>query len=124
MNHQLAAFLQCGDIHCKRTCTSEELYCLVLDDNGYVIVSDDREDTGRFFGEIRADIMAQLIEEGVYKPNRMYDYQATCFRSTDTGNPASRCLTVRLYTNKVHKTPHSLYYILNTCSILHILHKF
>ncbi|KAF5291746.1 hypothetical protein FQA39_LY14234 [Lamprigera yunnana] len=81
----------CGNIPCKRTCSSQELYCLVLDDNGYVIVSDDSSDTGFFFGEIRSDIMSYLIEEGVYKVTRMYDYQATCFRSTDTGSDANRC---------------------------------
>lgn len=66
----------------------------MLDDNGFVIVSDDREDTGRFFGEIRPDIMNQLVADGVYKPNRMYDYQATCFQSRDTGNYASKFLAV------------------------------
>lgn len=39
--------------------------------------------------------MFDLVEEGVYKPNRMYDYQATCFQSTESGSDASRCRTVR-----------------------------
>ncbi|XP_031332073.1 voltage-dependent calcium channel subunit alpha-2/delta-3 isoform X2 [Photinus pyralis] len=83
----------CGNIQCKRTCSSQELYCLVLDDNGYVIVSDEPGDTGRFLGDLRSDIMSYLIDEGVYKATRMFDYQATCFRSTDTGSHASRSLT-------------------------------
>lgn len=73
-----------------RTCASEELYCLVLDDNGYVVVSDLAGDTGRFFGEIRPDVMGQLVAEGIYKPNRMYDYQATCFQPRDTGNVGAK----------------------------------
>ncbi|XP_018330048.1 voltage-dependent calcium channel subunit alpha-2/delta-3-like isoform X2 [Agrilus planipennis] len=79
----------CGEMSCKRTCNSEELYCIVLDDSGYVIVSDDKSDTGKFFGDIRSDIMYQLIEEGVYTPIRMYDYQATCFKGEDVGSPAT-----------------------------------
>ncbi|KAK5638589.1 hypothetical protein RI129_012884 [Pyrocoelia pectoralis] len=86
----------CGNIQCKRTCSSQELYCLVLDDNGYVIVSDEQADTGRFFGDLRSDIMSYLIDEGVYKATRMFDYQATCFRNTDTANDASRSLTYSL----------------------------
>lgn len=67
---------------------------MVLDDNGYVIVSDIATDTGRFFGEIRADIMNLLVLEGIYKTTRMYDYQATCFEPRDSGNFAARVLTV------------------------------
>lgn len=67
---------------------------MVLDDNGYVILSDSVADTGRFFGEIRADIMNLLVSEGIYKSTRMYDYQATCFAPRDSGNFASKFLTV------------------------------
>lgn len=67
---------------------------MVLDDNGYVVVSDMVADTGRFFGEIRADVMNLLVTEGIYKPTRMYDYQATCFEPRDSGNFASKFLTV------------------------------
>lgn len=66
----------------------------MLDDNGYVVVSKVEADTGYFFGEIRPDIMNLLVSEGIYKPTRMYDYQATCFEPRDTGNFASRFLTV------------------------------
>lgn len=68
---------------------------MVLDDNGYVIVSDEKSDTGRFFGELRADIMQQLVLDGIYTPNRMYDYQGTCFQPRDTGSFATKLLTVR-----------------------------
>lgn len=74
---------------CIRDCNSAELFCLVLDDNGYVVVSYDRKYTGMFFGDIRPDIMNQLVREGIYEPIRMYDYQATCFQPRETGNWAS-----------------------------------
>ncbi|XP_074029619.1 voltage-dependent calcium channel subunit straightjacket isoform X2 [Leptinotarsa decemlineata] len=83
----------CGDMPCKRTCDSEELHCLVLDDNGYVIVSDDPRETGFFFGRIRSDIMGQLVEEGIYKATRMYDYQGLCAEPQDGSSPATKLFT-------------------------------
>ncbi|CAG9814965.1 unnamed protein product [Phaedon cochleariae] len=82
----------CGDIPCKRSCDSEELHCLVLDDSGLVVVSDDPTETGVFFGDLRADVMHQLVEEGIYKVTRMFDYQALCAEPIDT-SPASRILS-------------------------------
>ncbi|KAG5878484.1 hypothetical protein JTB14_003170 [Gonioctena quinquepunctata] len=83
----------CGDMSCKRTCDSEELHCLVLDDNGYVIVSDDSRETGFFFGKIRSDIMSQLVEEGIYKATKMYDYQGLCAEPQDGSSPAPKLFT-------------------------------
>ncbi|KAK9720898.1 Neuronal voltage-dependent calcium channel alpha 2acd [Popillia japonica] len=86
----------CGDINCKRTCDSSELFCVVLDDNGYVIVTYNRAPRpriGSFFGDFRPDIMRQLVEEGIYRPHRMYDYQGTCFPRIATNNPASKYMT-------------------------------
>ncbi|KRT86813.1 hypothetical protein AMK59_2594, partial [Oryctes borbonicus] len=86
----------CGDINCKRTCDSSELFCVVLDDNGYVIVTYNRQPRpkiGTFFGDFRPDIMRQLVQDGIYSPHRMYDYQATCFPRTATNNPASKYIT-------------------------------
>lgn len=93
-------FFQCGDINCKRTCDSSELFCVVLDDNGYVIVTYNRAPRSRigsFFGDFRPDIMRQLVEEGIYRPHRMYDYQGTCFPRIATNNPASKYMTVRCW---------------------------
>lgn len=105
---------QCGEINCKRTCASEELFCVVLDDNGYVIVSDTATDTGRFFGEIRADIMNLLVIEGIYKTTRMYDYQATCFESRDSGNFATKLPTVSA----------TLYHYINTTNTILAISKY
>ncbi|KAJ8916494.1 hypothetical protein NQ315_000136 [Exocentrus adspersus] len=80
----------CGDKqHCK-SCESEEIHCLLLDDNGFVIISENLQETGYFFGKIRPDIMSQLVEEGVYKVTKMYDYQGLCPEIQDTASPASR----------------------------------
>lgn len=47
--------------------------------------------------------MNQLVKEGIYKPVRMYDYQATCFQRRDTGNWASTLSRVRIVNNFLFK---------------------
>ncbi|XP_057651112.1 voltage-dependent calcium channel subunit alpha-2/delta-3 isoform X2 [Diorhabda carinulata] len=84
---------KCGNIPCKRTCASQELHCLVLDDNGYVIVSDNPKETGFFFGKIMPDIMNQLLEEKIYKVTTMYDYQGLCAEGQEMESPATRILS-------------------------------
>jgi len=73
------------------------LFCVILDDNGYVVTTYNRSprpNIGSFFGDFRPDIMKQLVDEGIYKMNRMFDYQATCFPPISTGSQASRYITV------------------------------
>lgn len=83
----------CTDAACLN-CASDDFECFVLDDSGYIIVSPDISDTGKFFGEVRGFLMYHLIRERVYKSIIIYDYQAVCFIGKDSGNPASRLLTV------------------------------
>ncbi|XP_045467080.1 voltage-dependent calcium channel subunit alpha-2/delta-3-like isoform X2 [Harmonia axyridis] len=83
----------CGDMSCTRTCDSKELHCLMVDDNGYVIVSNNVQDTGFFFGQIRPDIMKELLKENIYKVTRVFDYQGICPEGEEVGNPASKLLT-------------------------------
>ncbi|CAH0548637.1 unnamed protein product [Brassicogethes aeneus] len=81
------------NLTCKRTCESEELHCLMLDDNGYIIISDNLKETGLFFGNVRPDILDQLVEEGIYKITTMFDYQGLCPEGQDTTNPATKLLS-------------------------------
>ncbi|XP_061394784.1 voltage-dependent calcium channel subunit alpha-2/delta-3 [Musca vetustissima] len=60
-------------------CAADDKACYVLDNNGFIIVSLNRHETGRFFGEINGAIMHRLVEENVYKKVTVYDYQAICF---------------------------------------------
>ncbi|XP_063927226.1 voltage-dependent calcium channel subunit alpha-2/delta-3-like isoform X3 [Zophobas morio] len=78
----------CGDIACTRTCETDELDCFLLDENGYIIVSDDLTQTGYFFGKFRPDIMGFLVNEGIYNVTRMYDYQGLCPEEEEASNPA------------------------------------
>ncbi|XP_017771996.1 PREDICTED: voltage-dependent calcium channel subunit alpha-2/delta-3 isoform X2 [Nicrophorus vespilloides] len=105
----------CGEINCKRTCSSEELDCLVLDDSGYIIVSYDKKNTGVFLGDIRRDIMELLVEERIYTRTRIYDYQATCFPNIPTGSPATRFRNPLFHLNElVQWALATLFYLLKS----------
>lgn len=62
----------------------EEL-CYILDDNAYILSDPDAEHTGKFFGSVEKKLMHILIEDRVYEPIRVFDYQAVCYldRNTD-----------------------------------------
>lgn len=85
----------CPDASCLN-CASDDFECFVLDDNGYIIVSPELSDTGRFFGDVRGFLMHHLLnpEWPVYKRIIIYDYQAVCFIGKDSLNFATRLLTV------------------------------
>lgn len=63
---------------CKITCFIERLNCYILDNNAYVVLSEEPEFIGRYMGDIRPDIMADLIDDKVFIPTRMFNYQAIC----------------------------------------------
>ncbi|XP_060533822.1 voltage-dependent calcium channel subunit alpha-2/delta-3 [Cylas formicarius] len=89
----------CGDMAkaCKKTCESEELHCVMLDDSGFVIISDNLQETGYFFGKVRPDIMTQLVDEGIYRAHRMFDYQGLCPEGQDSSSPANTLLMPSFY---------------------------
>lgn len=66
----------------------------MLDNNGYIIVSESLKDTGKFFGEVQGNIMEMMVQEDLYKRIRVFDYQAVCFREDGIKNKASFLLTV------------------------------
>ncbi|XP_076283344.1 voltage-dependent calcium channel subunit straightjacket isoform X10 [Lasioglossum baleicum] len=79
--------------NCVTHCGAENWACYLVDNNGYVIAAEDEADAGKFFGELRGPIMANLVKEGVFERIRIFDYQAVCFKSTQTSNVGSILLT-------------------------------
>ena len=66
-----------------------ELACYVIDNNGFVIVSEKETQTGKFFGEVDGTILDSLIQHQIYRKIEIYDYQAICLESEDDGSPAN-----------------------------------
>lgn len=76
----MVTLLQCtGGTYCKRNCASPELDCYVLDNNGFIILSESSEHTGKFFGQIDGTIMDSLVQDRIYKKVAVYDYQGACY---------------------------------------------
>ncbi|KAK9297490.1 hypothetical protein QLX08_008887 [Tetragonisca angustula] len=68
----------CSGTSCKKNCASEALDCYILDNNGFVIISERHEHTGKFFGEIDGTIMDSLVQDRIYRKVTATDYQGTC----------------------------------------------
>jgi len=75
------------------SCKNESIECYVLDNNGFVMISEDPLNTGKFFGEIDGTILKSLEKNHVFKKIKIYDYQAICLENADDGSPAGIILT-------------------------------
>lgn len=73
-----------GSGQCKKTCASDELDCYLLDNNGFVILSESSEHTGKFFGNIDGTIMDSLVQDRIYRRATLMNYQGLC---PDRENP-------------------------------------
>ncbi|BES90285.1 Calcium channel [Nesidiocoris tenuis] len=80
----------CTGNGCKKTCASEDLDCYVLDNNGFIILSEKPEHTGMFFGQADGTIMDSLVQDGIYKKVPVMDYQGACTDSKSHYSDASR----------------------------------
>jgi len=51
-----------------------------LDDNGFVVVSENKLHTNIFFGLIPGNVMHHMEMLGIYRRVRYFDYQGVCFK--------------------------------------------
>lgn len=89
-------------MNCNHTCETEEINCYLLDNNGYVILSENPKEVGLFFGELESNgaLMNELImtnndeigrdkglNKGIFERIEMMDYQAMCdiYNTVDLG---------------------------------------
>ncbi|KAJ3596840.1 hypothetical protein NHX12_003240 [Muraenolepis orangiensis] len=52
---------------CPLSCESIDLNCFLVDNNGFILLSKERAEVGRFFGEVDGSVMASLIKMGMYR---------------------------------------------------------
>lgn len=82
---------------CLKPCSDVLQDCYVLDNNGYVLLSEQDNDTGLYFGELDngcGAVMESMIELGIYDRLTIYDFQAHCERQVVAGNDCAELLTV------------------------------
>ncbi|XP_070264855.1 voltage-dependent calcium channel subunit alpha-2/delta-4 [Myotis yumanensis] len=75
-----AATQQCsaGDGPCPKSCQDSDLDCFIVDNNGFILISERPQEMGRFLGEVDGALLTQLLSMGVFSQVTMYDYQAMC----------------------------------------------
>ncbi|XP_059481802.1 voltage-dependent calcium channel subunit alpha-2/delta-3 isoform X2 [Neocloeon triangulifer] len=78
-----------GYPNCRKTCASDELDCYVLDNNGFVILSESPEHSGKFFGTLDGTIMDSLVQDRIFKRVPMHDYQGACHDTRTTSTDAA-----------------------------------
>ncbi|XP_072569227.1 voltage-dependent calcium channel subunit alpha-2/delta-3 isoform X2 [Paramormyrops kingsleyae] len=71
---------QCAalDGMCSISCENEDINCYLIDNNGFILVSEDYSQTGMFFGEVEGAVMSKLLSMGSFKRVTLYNYQAIC----------------------------------------------
>ncbi|TDH09790.1 hypothetical protein EPR50_G00092340 [Perca flavescens] len=74
---------QCSAIEgvCPLSCDSADLNCFLVDNNGFILLSKEKNEVGRFLGEVDGSVMASLVKMGLYKKVSLFDYQAMCKNS-------------------------------------------
>ncbi|CAL8337421.1 unnamed protein product [Lota lota] len=68
---------------CEMDCeaNSEDLLCYLLDDGGFLIMSNQKEDwnkVGMFFSDVEPYLMYALYNSSFYNRKQSYDYQSVC----------------------------------------------
>ncbi|XP_063072707.1 voltage-dependent calcium channel subunit alpha-2/delta-3 [Engraulis encrasicolus] len=85
---------QCAalDGKCSISCDSGDIKCYLIDNNGFILVSEEYTQIGLFFGEVEGAVMNKLLLMGSFKKIPLYDYQALCKDYTGSGDSAHTLL--------------------------------
>lgn len=59
-------------------CSNDLQDCYVIDNNGYIVISERDNDTGKFFGEVEGSVLQALVDMEIFKVITVYDLQALC----------------------------------------------
>lgn len=74
-------------------CNSIDIDCFVIDNNGYIVISENLNDTGRFFGKVNGGVMEAMVVNGTFERIVVYDWQALCSETEEVSNDAHLALT-------------------------------
>ncbi|KAJ8265190.1 hypothetical protein COCON_G00142890 [Conger conger] len=90
---------QCAalDGKCSISCDNENINCYLIDNNGFILVSEDYSQTGMFFGEAEGAVMNKLLIMGSFKRVTLYDYQAICKIFAESSDSAHSLLDPYFY---------------------------
>ncbi|XP_053149268.1 voltage-dependent calcium channel subunit alpha-2/delta-3 isoform X4 [Hemicordylus capensis] len=80
------------DGRCSISCDDENINCYLIDNNGFILVSEDYTQTGNFFGEVEGAVMNKLLIMGSFKRITLYDYQAMCRTNKESSDSAHNLL--------------------------------
>lgn len=81
-------------------CSHEWIDCYLLDQNGYVILSDAHNNTGQFMGTQDGAVMLSMVSQGLYNPVDIYDYQAWCRERVSNNNEQFDDKNQRIFIDK------------------------
>lgn len=95
------AFFKISDEHNFNCVSDDNRDCYVLDNNGFIIISEDIKQTGLYFGDVNDDLMQDLVNEGIYRKLRFYDYQAICIEITNSNSASMSFLTPFHYIRQI-----------------------
>uniref|UniRef100_A0A8C2ZE66 Calcium channel, voltage dependent, alpha2/delta subunit 3 n=1 Tax=Cyclopterus lumpus TaxID=8103 RepID=A0A8C2ZE66_CYCLU len=79
------------DGKCSISCDND-INCYLIDNNAFILVTEEQSQTGLFFGEVEGAVMNKLLQMGSFKRIPLYDYQALCrdyARSSDSARTLS-----------------------------------
>lgn len=87
--------------------------CFVLDNHGFIILSSNPNDTGKFLGETSGHLMQRLISENIYEEVNITDYQAVCHQDKNENNPANilRAVCISIFTLILHVIEISFFFL-------------
>lgn len=69
--------------------SNDTIDCLLIDNNGYIIVSEDLDFIGRHLTAYEPIIMNRLVGAGVFQEINVTDYQSTCMRQEEKQTTSS-----------------------------------
>lgn len=65
----------------------------MIDNNGYIVISENSNDTGRFFGKVNGGVMDAMVENGTFQRIVVYDWQALCSETQEVTNDGHLLIT-------------------------------